>query len=77
MIDGAHIYWLAELHTIQLPNKYFDLSPQALNKKIFALNNNGVWITLFIALKTAASKSTFIIFDGQKEHQLVPRVNKQ
>ena len=33
--------------------------------------------TLFIALTTAASKSAFIIFGDQKEHQFFGRVNKK
>ena len=33
--------------------------------------------TLFIALTTAASKSSFIIFGDQKEHQFFGRVNKK
>jgi hypothetical protein len=33
--------------------------------------------TLFIALLTAASKSNFIIFGDQKEHQLFSTVNQK
>ena len=52
------------------------LSPQALAEMEITVSNNVVWKDLFIAVMIAASKSTFIVLGGQKDHQLFNRVNK-
>ena len=52
------------------------LCPQELTKMKITTSNNGVW-TDFIALMTAASKSSFVISGNQKEYELVKKVSKQ